>query len=124
MNILIADDSSAIRKLITAVLEAAGHTIVAVENGKLALDHAHWAEFVITDINMPEMTGFELTDALRKQGFTNPILCLTTESERDKKDLGKSVGANGWIVKPFTPESLLATVQAVIDRMPSTANAQ
>jgi two-component system chemotaxis response regulator CheY len=121
MNILIADDSSAMRKLIAAVLEEAGHTVKAAENGQLALEHADWAEFMITDINMPVMTGFELTKKVRELGHTYPILCLTTESERDKKDLGKEVGANGWIVKPFTPESLLKTVKAVIDRMQSNA---
>jgi len=122
VNILIADDSSAMRKLISTVLEMNGHSVKSVENGLEALPHKDWAEFVITDINMPIMTGFELTKALRDAGFNKPILCLTTESDRSKKDLGKEVGANGWIVKPFTPDSLMATVNACLLRFNAPAN--
>jgi two-component system chemotaxis response regulator CheY len=116
MNILIADDSSAMRKLISTVLEMNGHAVKSAENGLEALQHKDWAEFVITDINMPIMTGFELTKTLRESGFNKPILCLTTESDRNKKDMGKEVGANGWIVKPFTPDSLIDTVNACLAR--------
>jgi two-component system chemotaxis response regulator CheY len=66
---------------------------------------------------MPNMTGIELTAAIRKPTNINsktPILILTTESGSDIKEKGKAAGATGWIVKPFTPEKLLSLVERVI----------
>ena len=70
---------------------------------------------VITDLNMPNMNGFELIRALRANPaykFT-PILMLTTEGDASKKEEGKAAGATGWIVKPFNPEKLVEVVKKV-----------
>jgi two-component system chemotaxis response regulator CheY len=75
-----------------------------------------WSDpVVITDLNMPNMNGFELIRALRADGnykFT-PILMLTTEGDGSKKEEGKAAGATGWIVKPFNPEKLVEVVKKV-----------
>ena len=71
---------------------------------------------VLTDLNMPNMNGIELIKALRaepKYKFI-PIVMLTTESQAERKQEGKSAGATGWIVKPFKPEQLLAVVKKVL----------
>jgi len=71
---------------------------------------------VVTDVNMPRMDGIELIRQLRQlptYKFT-PLLMLTTESGSDKKMEGKAAGATGWLVKPFDPEQLLATVRKVL----------
>ena len=74
------------------------------------------ADVVLTDVNMPNMDGIELVRQLRqlpKYKFT-PMLLLTTESGADKKAQGKAAGATGWLVKPFNPEQLLATIAKVL----------
>jgi two-component system, chemotaxis family, chemotaxis protein CheY len=73
-------------------------------------------DIVITDINMPRMDGITLVRKLRELPTYRlvPLLILTTESNADKKLAGKSAGATGWIVKPFNPERLLATVTKVL----------
>ena len=71
---------------------------------------------VVTDVNMPNMDGISLIRELRQMPdykFT-PLLLLTTESAADKKAEGKAAGATGWLVKPFNPEQLVATVQKVL----------
>jgi two-component system chemotaxis response regulator CheY len=71
---------------------------------------------VLTDLNMPNMDGIQLIRELRKlpQYKFTPMLLLTTESAGDKKTEGKAAGATGWLVKPFNPEQLLATLKKVL----------
>jgi two-component system chemotaxis response regulator CheY len=73
-------------------------------------------DLVLTDVNMPVMDGLSLTRELRQlpnYRFT-PILVLTTEAGPDKKQEGRAAGATGWLVKPFNPDQLLATVKKVL----------
>jgi two-component system chemotaxis response regulator CheY len=117
-KILAVDDSKSMRQMVGMSLKSAGHDVTEAEDGAMALDIAKKQSFdlVVTDINMPNMNGIELITALRKMPnykFT-PILCLTTESSDDMKGKGKSAGATGWIVKPFSPEKLLATIARVL----------
>jgi two-component system chemotaxis response regulator CheY len=72
-------------------------------------------DVIITDINMPRMDGYEVIRNLRKDPAhkSTPILVLTTESEAEKKNLAREAGATGWMVKPFDPERLIATVRKV-----------
>jgi two-component system chemotaxis response regulator CheY len=72
-------------------------------------------DLVITDLNMPNMDGIALIRALRNEAKyrTVPILMLTTEGDATKKAEGRSAGATGWIVKPFSPEKLIEVVKRV-----------
>ena len=113
-NILVVDDSTSMRQMIKFSLESAGHTITEAGDGKAGLQVAKMGQFdlILTDVNMPIMNGFEFSTEVRKLPnfkFT-PILMLTTESDNEKKGLGKAAGVTGWIVKPFQPEKLIATV--------------
>lgn len=117
-NILIVDDSASMRQLVTFALKDAGYEPAAAANGREALQMAQKSQFdmVVTDLNMPEIDGIELIRKLREQPsykFT-PIIMLTTESQESKKLEGKSAGASGWIVKPFTPEQLVAVIRKFI----------
>ena len=117
-QILIADDSASMRNMVKATLQSAGHAVTDAENGQAAFDKAQTSGFdaVVTDLNMPEMDGIELIKKLRElpsYKYT-PILLLTTESADDKKAEGKQAGATGWLVKPFNPQKLLATVDRVL----------
>ncbi len=117
-TILAVDDSASMRQMVTFTLKGAGHDVVEAENGKEALDKAKGQQFdlVISDVNMPVMDGITLIKELRtlsEYKFT-PLLMLTTESGDDKKSQGKTAGATGWIVKPFNPDQLLATIKKVL----------
>lgn len=118
VKILAVDDSASMRQMVTFTLKGAGYEVEEAADGKQALDKAKGNKFnlVISDVNMPVMDGITLIKELRAMGdykFT-PILMLTTESTADKKQEGKAAGATGWIVKPFNPDQLLATIKKVV----------
>jgi two-component system chemotaxis response regulator CheY len=118
---LIVDDSNMLRNMMKYALNGKGYSnITEAEDGVDALKKANSTVFdvIITDINMPNMGGFDLIEALRKLPTyaKTPILALTTENKDDIKAKGKSVGATGWIVKPFVPEQLLKAVTIVLSR--------
>lgn len=117
-SILAVDDSASMRQMVSFTLKGAGYDVTEATDGDEALQLAKKTQFnlVLTDINMPNMDGIELTKELRalpNYKFT-PILTLTTESASDKKQEGKMAGATGWIVKPFNPDQLISTVKKVL----------
>lgn len=117
-KILAVDDSASIRQMVTLTLKMAGHEIVEASDGADGLSKAKGDKFdlVLTDVNMPNMDGITLCRELRALAdykFT-PILVLTTEAGADKKGEGKAAGATGWLVKPFNPDQLTATVKKVL----------
>lgn len=117
-NILAVDDSASMRQMVAFTLKGAGHQVTEAADGQAALDVAKTKKFdlVLSDVNMPRMDGLSLAKELRGLSdykFT-PILMLTTESGMNKKQEGKAAGATGWIVKPFNPEQLLATIKKVL----------
>ena len=122
-RILAVDDSPSMRQMVSVTLRSAGHDVVEAVDGKAALDIANRQpamDLVITDINMPNMDGLTLVRELRQLArYRNvPLLVLTTEASSQKKQEGKAAGATGWIVKPFSPERLLAAVTRVVGPNP------
>ncbi len=117
-RILVVDDSPSMRQMVHFTLKSAGHDIVEAANGKEALDLAQSrkVDLMLTDVNMPNMDGITLIRELRKLPDYKhaPLLFLTAESGGDKKRQGKAAGATGWILKPFNPEQLLATIKKVL----------
>lgn len=117
-SILAVDDSASMRQMVSFTLKGAGYDVVEAVDGVDALNKAKGrsVNLVITDVNMPNMDGISLIKELRalpNYKFT-PMLMLTTESAMEKKQAGKSAGATGWIVKPFNPDQLLATIKKVL----------
>ena len=117
--ILVVDDSTTMRQMVSFTLTSAGHDVVEAADGNEAVQAAGKNKFdlVITDVNMPGMNGIDLVRTLRgmPEGKFIPMLVLTTESEQSIKQRGREAGATGWIVKPFSPEVLLATLKKVLD---------
>ncbi|MEM9445133.1 MAG: response regulator [Verrucomicrobiota bacterium] len=117
-RIMTVDDASAMRQMISFTLKSAGYEVIEASDGKDALRQLQGraVDLVITDINMPNMNGIELTRQLRRQPLSQktPILILTTEAEPGKKMEGKSAGATGWIVKPFNQSQLVEIVKKVL----------
>jgi two-component system chemotaxis response regulator CheY len=106
------------RRLISFALTSAGHQVLEAPDGLAALDllKTTSVDLVISDVNMPNMNGIELTRNLRQlpAHAKTPILIVTTESEGGTKAAGKQAGATGWIVKPFEAPQLLALVKRVL----------
>ncbi len=117
-KILAVDDSASMRGMVAFTLRGAGHEVTEAENGQLALEVARNSSFelVLADVNMPVMDGLSMVRALRTRPEYKgvPILMLTTESHTERKMEGKAAGATGWLIKPFDPEQLLATVKRVL----------
>lgn len=117
-KVLVVDDSNSIRDMVSFTLKSAGYETVEAKDGLEGLSEAKSSNFdlVITDVNMPNMDGISLCAELRKLDSFKfiPILMLTTESSTDMKIKGKTAGATGWLVKPFNPEKLLATIKRVV----------
>jgi two-component system, chemotaxis family, chemotaxis protein CheY len=117
-KVLIVDDSASMRKMVGYTLRQGGFDVIEAEHGQDALDKLQGVtvDLIITDLNMPVMDGITLIQNVRKRSDmkTKPILMLTTEGLAEKKEQGKAAGATGWIIKPFEPEKLLATVAKVL----------
>ena len=111
MKILVVDDSRAIRMIVKRTLRQAGfgdHEVEVAEDGKEALTMIQNSAYglVLTDWNMPNMTGTELAKALRDRGEQVPILMVTARSVREDIIEAMEAGVNNYIVKPFTPQIL------------------
>ena len=116
-KVLAVDDSKTMREMVSFTLKGAGYEVIEAEDGKAALTAKEGVKVdaVVTELNMPNMNGFDLIRNLRANPnykFT-PILMLTTEGDDSKKQEGKAAGATGWIVKPFNPEKLVEVVKKV-----------
>jgi two-component system, chemotaxis family, chemotaxis protein CheY len=113
-TVLTVDDSTSMRQMVRATLQSAGYEVIEAADGEeaLAFARANPVDLVISDVNMPRMDGIRLIGELRALPAyrLTPLLLLTTESGQDKKLEGKRAGATGWIVKPFNPAQLLATL--------------
>ena len=117
-RIMTIDDSPSLRQMVALTLENAGYEVVEASDGRDAVAKLGGREYhlFVTDLNMPGIDGIELTRMLRSMPEYRfvPIVLLTTESNQEKKMQGKAAGATGWIVKPFQPADLLATVKRVM----------
>lgn len=113
-KILVVDDSLMVRQQVGRALTAAGFTIVDAGDGTDALEKLATTPevaLVVCDVNMPRMSGIEFLENVRRDGKTLPVVMLTTEGQPELIQKAKSLGAKGWIVKPFKPELLVAAVK-------------
>ncbi len=117
-TVLIVDDSISMRQVVRMALGSAGYDVIEAEDGKAALRKLDGKKIhlIISDVNMPNMDGIAFVKEVKASPnyrFT-PIIMLTTESQDEKKQQGKSAGAKAWVVKPFRPEQLLSAVGKLI----------
>ena len=116
-NILIADDSSAIRQAMRYILEQEGYNVTEAVNGADCIGKIQEdTDLIISDVNMPEMDGVTMLETVRKSGprKTIPIIMVTTVSQEEMKQKGKEMGATAWLLKPFKHEELIAVINKVI----------
>lgn len=120
-RILVVDDEDRIRRLIRMYLEREEFLIEEAEDGKEALELAlnNDYDLILLDVMMPEMDGIEVCEELRKEK-TTPIIMLTAKGEEANRVQGFEVGADDYIVKPFSPREVILRVKAVLRRMIDT----
>jgi len=117
MNILIADDEEDIRNLIKISLEENGYSVLTAQNGREAWDilASQDVHLAILDVMMPVMDGFNLLRKIREHS-TIPVIFLTARTDEIDKVLGRGLGADDYIAKPFSVAELLARVGAQLRR--------
>ena len=120
-RILIADDDPAIRDVVRFALERAGFSTLEAADGDAALrafaDHA--PDLIVLDIRMPERDGMEVCRALRRDSDV-PILILSSMDDEVDRVVGLEIGADDYLVKPFSPRELVARVKAILRRPRTT----
>lgn len=119
MKILIADDSKAMRMIVVRTMRQAGltgHDIIEAENGAQALQltQSEEPDLILSDWNMPEMTGIEFLRALRGSGSQIPFCFVTSEGSEEMRTQAEQAGALGLIAKPFTAELFADTLAPVV----------
>lgn len=121
MRLLLAEDEKDLARALIAILEHHKYMVDVVHNGDDALFYAESAEYdgIILDVMMPKKNGFEVLEALRKQGNHTPILLLTAKNQLEDKVSGLDLGADDYLTKPFDTPELLARIRSML-RRPAT----
>jgi two-component system, chemotaxis family, chemotaxis protein CheY len=119
VKILITDDSKAMRMIVIRTLRQAGfsgHDVLEAENGREGLEMAQseQPDLILSDWNMPELTGIEFIRALHASGCTIPFCFVTSEGSQQMRTMAAEAGAIGLIAKPFTAEAFADTLSAVV----------
>ena len=117
-RILVAEDDKHTRRLLQAVLEAAGYQVVTAENGEeaLALLDREYVDLVVLDVMMPKMDGYEFTKTLRETNNNLPILMVSAKQLPADKHRGFLVGTDDYMTKPIDEEEMLLRIRALLRR--------
>ena len=124
MKILVVDDFSTMRRIVRNLLSELGFSGANIQeaddgNSALAVLHASSIDFVVTDWNMPGMTGIDLLRAIRADAALKslPVLMVTAENSREQIIAAAQAGVNGYIVKPFTAVTLKEKIDRIFERL-------
>jgi DNA-binding response OmpR family regulator len=122
-TVLVADDDRDIRDLVAFKLEAAGFDVIVAGDGDQALSRAveHRPDVAVLDVMMPGMSGMQVLQQLRGRPDLSAtrVILLTAKAQEADVESGFSMGADDYVVKPFSPRELLSRVQAVLARSTS-----
>jgi len=121
-KILVVDDELDIVKVVRAYLEQAGFRVITASDGQLALAvfRHEKPDLVILDLNLPGRDGLDVCRAIRREGDT-PVIMLTARVDEADKLIGLEIGADDYIVKPFSPREVVARVRTVLRRSTKAA---
>jgi len=117
-NIMVVEDDPNTKKLMKAILSQNGYDVISADNGEHALellDKKH-VDLIVLDIMMPKMDGYALTEILRENGCTTPILMVTAKETPQDKRKGFLIGTDDYLVKPFDEEELVLRIAALLRR--------
>jgi two-component system OmpR family response regulator len=118
-TVLVVDDESGVRDLLSDALRIAGYSTETASNGNEAFEilRRRHADLCIVDINMPTMNGFEFLNKLREHDTLTPVLLLSARDSSEDVAQGLRYGADDYVRKPFSLEELLLRVQAILRRV-------
>jgi DNA-binding response OmpR family regulator len=124
-TILVVDDEPSIREVVSIYLGRAGYRVLVAEDGQTALEilEQEPPDLVVLDLMLPKVDGLEITRHLRTEGGI-PIIMLTAHREETDRILGLEMGADDYVVKPFSPRELVSRVKAVLRRTRGSATAR
>jgi DNA-binding response OmpR family regulator len=116
-RILVVEDEPSIREVVSLYLRRAGYQVTVVNDGQEALEFlsSQAPDLVVLDLMLPEVDGLEITRWLRERGDT-PIIMVTARREERDRIAGLEMGADDYVVKPFSPQELVSRVRAVLRR--------
>jgi two-component system chemotaxis response regulator CheY len=126
LKFLVVDDFSTMRRIVRGLLKEIGYTNAdEAEDGAIALQmlQNQTYDFVVSDINMPNMNGFELLKAIKADDKLKsiPVLMVTAEARKEDIVLAAQTGAAGYVVKPFTKATLEEKVQKIMQKVTAAA---
>ena len=128
-DILVVDDEPSILEVVTLYLQRAGYSVRTAADGTAAVEELRRGvpDLVVLDLMLPGVDGLEITRRLRNEGDV-PIIMLTARREETDRIVGLEMGADDYVVKPFSPQELVSRVRAVLRRtqtsQPATATGQ
>lgn len=117
-TILIADDNPQLLNILQTAAKKEGYDTVLAEDGQVALEkfHSHRPQMVLLDVMMPKLDGFQVCKEIRRESDV-PIIMITARGEDFEKIMGLEIGADDYIVKPFSPAEVMARVKAIMRRI-------
>lgn len=120
-KILVAEDERDIRELINFTLRLNGYEVVLASDGEEALELAlkEYPDLVLLDIRMPRMNGYEVCQLIKGNEATKhiPVVFLTAKGQESEVEQGLNAGATDYILKPFSPDQLVARLEKLFDEL-------
>ena len=120
-KVMVIDDSQTIREVIELTLMSSGFSVIQACDGVDALKKINGRNIdcIVCDVNMPKMDGITFLDNIKNNDIYSscrfvPIIMLTTEAGKEKKEEGEKLGARVWMVKPFLPEKLVEAINKLV----------
>ncbi len=119
LRLLLVEDNPDTAKLMKMLLESVGHSVIPAFNGRKALDvlQSETLDMILLDVMMPEMDGFTFLETVRKSSDA-PVLMLTALSDPQAVETGFLLGADDYLVKPFTPDELFSRLERLTTQLP------
>ena len=117
-QVLVVEDDRELRDLFCTVLEENGYHAIAANDGLQAFDllESHYIDLIISDVMMPKLNGFEMTQAIRSAGYTMPILIISAKGQAAVKQKGFQSGIDDYMVKPIDVNEMIWRVEALLRR--------
>ena len=127
IRVLVAEDDRAIRELLVHHLQRDGFSAIEASDGPSALRVSRdGVDLMLLDVGLPGIDGFDIARTLRREGRTTPIVMITARADEVDRVVGFELGADDYVVKPFSPREVVARVRAILRRSgmkPETAPA-
>jgi FixJ family two-component response regulator len=110
----VVDDDASIRISLEALIRSLGYGVRTFESGRAFLDAGGHTDCLISDVQMPDMTGFDLQEAMNRAGRTTPVILMTAFDDEKARTRGLGLGAVCFLRKPFSGEAIVACLESAL----------